>query len=414
MLPTPCGWLLFSSAFVQRLTLANQLNQIFQAETNIDTPFQCIWGNIYGIGDFKKTTAPAIQIKCHPSHKIAIQTLLLSLISPSAIDNQDPRYIFQRRMVFLSPDMLTITDADYASMICDQFNFQASEATLKVTGLCSLSTIITGSTNTLGTALSDLPDPTVCNYLFRSIETTTASFHPAYLLCFSRQFTSYTTNLITSLFPTLALLYPTLQITDVWETPSNHPTKETITEVLAKSNLHLQAVKSFNPYDASHIRPTPIPDSDLPQRKTKSRKHPGHNNPPPRPTASISPQLPSSWSQGPPTQHNNQPTVSSLSTTGTAATDTTTQMLNNLQAQVAAISLRLNPAPIPSQEVNIQEITAQLNQSIANLPALIQQHIQATLHSPDFSAAVTQTIRSEILSLQPPYSQSEESGSEDE
>jgi hypothetical protein len=29
-------------------------------------------------------------------------------------------------------------------------------------------------------------------------------------------------------------------------------------------------------------------------------------------------------------QHNNQPTVSSLSTTGTAATDTTTQMLNNL------------------------------------------------------------------------------------
>ena len=113
MLPTPCGWILFSSAFVQRHTLANQLNQIFQAETNIDTPFQCIWGNIYGIGDFKKTTAPAIQIKCHPSHKIAIQTLLLSLVSPLAIDNQDPRYIFQRQMVFLSPDMLTIPDADY-------------------------------------------------------------------------------------------------------------------------------------------------------------------------------------------------------------------------------------------------------------------------------------------------------------
>lgn len=126
------------------------------------------------------------------------------------------------------------------------------------------------------------------------------------------------------------------------------------------------------------------------------------------------PSYPVAGHRAPPTQHNNQPTVSSLSTTGTAATDTTTQMLNNLQAQVAAISLRLNPAPIPSQEVNIQEITAQLNQSIANLPALIQQHIQATLHSPDFSAAVTQTIRSEILSLQPPYSQSEESGSEDE
>ena len=61
----------------------DQLNQIFQAETNIDTPFQCIWGNIYGIGDFKKTTAPAIQIKCHPSHKIAIQTLLLPQLSLS-------------------------------------------------------------------------------------------------------------------------------------------------------------------------------------------------------------------------------------------------------------------------------------------------------------------------------------------
>jgi predicted component of type VI protein secretion system len=101
-------------------------------------------------------------------------------------------------------------------------------------------------------------------------------------------------------------------------------------------------------------------------------------------------------------------------TTGTTATETTTQMLNNLQAQVAAISLCLNPAPIPSQEAYIQEITAQLNQSIANLPALIQQQIQAMLHSPDFSAAVTKTIRSEILSLQPPYSQSEESSSEDE
>ena len=196
--------------------------------------------------------------------------------------------------------MLTITDADYASMIGDQFNFQASEATLKMTGICSLSTIITRSTNTQGTALANLPDPTVCNYHFCSIETTTASFDPAYLLCFSCQFTSYTTSLITSLIPTLALLYPTLQITEVWETSSNHPTKETITEVLAKSYLYLQSVKSFHPYDASHICPTPKPDSDLPpQHKAKSRKHPRHNNPPPRPTASISPQLPSSWTQGP-------------------------------------------------------------------------------------------------------------------
>ena len=149
--------LLFSSAFVQRFTLANQLNHIFKAETKIDTPFLCIWANaIYGIGDFKKTTAPAIQIKCHPSHKNAIQALLLTLISPSAIDTQDSRYIFQRQMVILSSDMVTVTDANYASLICDQSEFQASETTLKVTGLQPLSTIITGSTDTLGTALTDL------------------------------------------------------------------------------------------------------------------------------------------------------------------------------------------------------------------------------------------------------------------
>ena len=101
MLPIPCGWLLFSSAFVQRFTLANQLNHIFKAETKIDTPILYIWANICGIGDFKKTTALAIQIKCHPSHKTEIQALLITLISPSAIDTQDPRYIFQRQMEFL-------------------------------------------------------------------------------------------------------------------------------------------------------------------------------------------------------------------------------------------------------------------------------------------------------------------------
>ena len=121
------------------------------------------------------------------------------------------------------------------------------------------------------------------------------------MLCFSHQFTSYTTNLITSLFPTLALLYPTLQITDVWETPSNYPTKETITEVLAKTHVYLQSVKSFNPYDSSCIQPTPTPGFDLPpQPKNKIQKHLGHNNPPPRSTASISPQLSSSWTQPPP------------------------------------------------------------------------------------------------------------------
>ena len=187
MLPIPCGWLLFSSAFVQRLTLANQLNRMFKAETKIDTLFLCIWANIFGIGDFKKTTAPAIQIKCHPSYKTAIQALLLTLISPSAMDTQDSRYIFQRQIVFLSSDILTITDTGYASLISDQCKFQAPEPTLKVTGLQLLSTIITGSTDNLGTALKEIPDPTVCKYLFCSIETTTSFSTSTYLLCISHQ-----------------------------------------------------------------------------------------------------------------------------------------------------------------------------------------------------------------------------------
>ena len=145
----------------------------------------------------------------------------------------------------------------------------------------------------------------MCNYLFCSIETTKSFSTSTYLLCSSRQFTSYATNLIKSLFQTLFLLYPTLQITNVWENPSNHPTKETIAELLAHSKLHLQSVRSFSPYNASHIYPTSIPNTDLPsQRKTKSKRHPRHNNPSPRHTASTSSPLPSSWTWPPPPPSN--------------------------------------------------------------------------------------------------------------
>ena len=66
----------------------------------------------------------------------------------------------------MTPDMLSITDAAYASLLMDQNTFQASKATLKVSNLCPLSTIITGSTDTLGTALTNLPDPVrVLTYL---------------------------------------------------------------------------------------------------------------------------------------------------------------------------------------------------------------------------------------------------------
>ena len=62
-------------------------------------------------------------------------------------------------MVFTTPDMLSITEAAYARFLLDQNSFQASEATLKVSNLCPLNTIITGSTDTLGTALTNLWQP---------------------------------------------------------------------------------------------------------------------------------------------------------------------------------------------------------------------------------------------------------------
>lgn len=69
---------------------------------------------------------------------------------------------------------------------------------------------------------------------------------------------------------------------------------------------------------------------------------------------------------------------------GTAKTDTTSQMLNNLQVQVPAVSWSLNLAPFWTQEVTLHEISVQHNHLIPNLPALIQKYIQATLYSPDF------------------------------
>ena len=167
-------------------------------------------------------------------------------------------------MVFMTQDMLSITDAANASLLLEQNNFQASEATLKVLGLCPLNTVITGSTITLGIALTNLPDPTACNYLFCSIEPPLSSLNNVIFLCFNRQYISYTSNLITSLYPTLALLYPEIQKTEVWITPNQHTSTSTISEILASSNSHLQTVMTSNPYNNCHVHQTPTPDSDLP------------------------------------------------------------------------------------------------------------------------------------------------------
>ena len=95
MLPVPCGRFLFLKVFVQCLTLANQLNHICKAETEIDTTFICIWANIYSIVGTKMTTAPAIQIKCHSSYKAAIQALLLTLVSPLQLMPKTPGISFR-------------------------------------------------------------------------------------------------------------------------------------------------------------------------------------------------------------------------------------------------------------------------------------------------------------------------------
>ena len=221
--------------------------------------------------------------------------------------------------------MLDIMDAGYVSLICDQFDFQASEATLKVTCLCPLSPIITGSNNTLGTALAALPLLTVFNYLYCSIKSTTPSYHPTYLFCFCWQFTSYTTSLTISIFPTLALLYPIKQITNILETPRNPLTTETITELLAQSNSHLLSVNSFNHYNNAHICPTSTPDSDHPSKQNKKSKQ--HLNKTTHHLGLQPPSFPSHPVAGLRTTVPNPATIlstmSSLSTTTTVPPDTT-------------------------------------------------------------------------------------------
>ena len=310
----------------------------------------------------------------------------------------------------MTQDMLSITDAAYASLQLEQNDFQASEATLKVPGLYPLNTDITGSTDTLGSTLTNLPDSTACNYLFCSIEPLSPQNNVIFL-CLNRQYTSYTSNLITSLFPTLALLYPDIQKTEVWITPNQHTSTSTLSEILASSNFHLQTVMTFNPYNNCHVHQTPTPDSDLPPTcHVHPNKHPnqqprGKPNPSPRQQASTSPQSDqNSWTIGPYIQPNNQPTILSI-TIGSTFTETAgNQLLLSLQAKVAALSLRLGPDNPPTNQALLTAVTALLNQSLSHLPALIELHIHATLQSPSFSAAVTTSIHTELLSLQPPCS----------
>ena len=267
----------------------------------------------------------------------------------------------------MTPDMLTITDAAYASFLLDQNTFQASEATLKVSNLCPLNTIITGFTDTLGTALANLPDPTACNYLLCSIEPPLFPENNFISLCFHRQFASYTSNLITSLYPTLALLYPEIQKTEVWITPNQHNCTNTISEIQASSNSHLQAIMIFKAYSNTQSNQTPRTDSDLPPRFLHTKQHPkGKPSPPHRPQAPTSPQpYHNSWTKSPHIQPNNQPTISSIAVESTPIISAESKLLLNLQAEVAALTLRLGPNNPSPNEAILSAVTDLLNQSLS-------------------------------------------------
>ena len=98
LLPTPCEWLLFSALYFQQEALASQLLSVFRTNSSVETPLQWVLTSIHKIGNHHPLPAPTIQFRCHPIFKNVIQMLLLELISPKAIDNEDPCYIFQHCM----------------------------------------------------------------------------------------------------------------------------------------------------------------------------------------------------------------------------------------------------------------------------------------------------------------------------
>ena len=102
---------------------------------------------------------------------------------------------------------------------------------------------------------------------------------------------------------------------------------------------------------------------------------------------------------GPHFQPNNQTTISSITTGSTFTNIAENQLLLSHQTEVAALSLQLGPENPPANHALLTAVTTSLNQSLSHLPALIEQHIHATLQSLSFSAAVTTSIQTELLSL---------------
>ena len=180
----------------------------------------------------------------------------------------------------------------------------------------------------------------------------------------------------------------------MWQTPSQHTCTSIISELLTSSDTHLQSVMTFNPYSNASAHQVPTPDSDLPpSRYPLTELHPKDKTyPPPRPQAFTSPQPhQSSCTKGPHTQPIDQPSIWSI-TTSSVTNTTESQLLLSLLAEFVALSLCLGPDNPPANQALLTAVTETLNRSLSHLPALIEQHIHATLQSPSFSAAVTKSI----------------------
>ena len=152
----------------------------------------------------------------------------------------------------------------------------------------------------------------------------------------------------------------------MWQTSSQHTCTSTITEHRTSSDTHLQSVMTFNPYSNASAHQIPTPDSEFPpSRHPLTKQHPkGKIYPPPRPQASTSPQPhQNSWTKGPHIQPNNQPSISSI-TTSSFTNTAESQLLLSLQAEVAALSLHLGPDNPPANQALLTAVTETLNQSL--------------------------------------------------
>ena len=105
------------SSFIQRVALAIQLKSSLQRNFNI---LQCLRTNFNGLGDYSHFTALAIQIEFQPTYKQGIHIILIEIIPITAIDNGYLFFICEACIVYMIPEMFTITNTTAASNLIEQ------------------------------------------------------------------------------------------------------------------------------------------------------------------------------------------------------------------------------------------------------------------------------------------------------